>query len=156
MEEDEEEGDDDNIIIHGFAEYGAFDDTVMEEAKEEVVAKEEVAAEDEPADDLGQAIRDVQRECESEKEKIKFKRMLEDHKKLLYPTCEEGQKKVGYHTGIAAMEAKEWCIRQGIWGVTNYHKEDASKGKRIAHDYIRRKIGRLPSRIRNLEDTCMS
>jgi len=31
--------------------------------------------------DLGQAIRDAQRECESEKEKIKFDRMLEDHKK---------------------------------------------------------------------------
>jgi hypothetical protein len=49
-------------------------------------------------------------ECESEKEKIKFECMLEDHKKLLYPTAEEGQKKVGYHTGIATMEDKEWCI----------------------------------------------
>jgi hypothetical protein len=91
MEEDEEEeGDDDNIIIRGFAEYDAFDDTTMGEAEEEVVAKEEVVVEDEPADDLGQAICDAQRECESEKEKIKFKHMLEDHKKLLYPTYEEG------------------------------------------------------------------
>jgi hypothetical protein len=57
-----------------------------------VAAKEEVAAEDEPDDDLGQAIRDAQRECESEKEKIKFECMLEDHKKLLYPTAEVGQK----------------------------------------------------------------
>ena len=89
MEEDEEEGDDDNIIIRGFAKYGAFDDTAIGEAKKEV------AAEDEPADDLGQAIYDAQRECESVKEKIKFERMLEDHKKLLYPTCEEGQKKLG-------------------------------------------------------------
>jgi hypothetical protein len=40
--------------------------------------------------------------------------MLEDHRKLLYPTAEEGQKKVGYHIEIAAMEEKEWCIRQGI------------------------------------------
>ena len=91
MEEDdeEEEGDDDNIIICGFVEYGAFDDTAMGKAKEEV------ATEDELTDDLGQAIRDAQRECESEKEKIKFERMLEDHKKLPYPTCEEGQKKLG-------------------------------------------------------------
>ena len=73
-------------------------------------AEEEIGAEDEPVDDLGQAIRDAQRECESEKKKIKFERMLEDHKKLLYPTCDAGQKKVGYHTGIAAMEGKEWCI----------------------------------------------
>jgi len=40
MEEDkEEDGDDDNIIIHGFAEYGAFDDTAMGEAEEEVRQK---------------------------------------------------------------------------------------------------------------------
>jgi hypothetical protein len=88
-EEEEEEGDDDNNIIRGFAEYDAFGDTAMGEAKKEV------AAEDEPADDLGQAIRDAQRECENEREKIKLERMLEDHKKLLYSTCEEGQKKLG-------------------------------------------------------------
>ena len=79
-DEEEEEGDDDNIIIHGFAEYDAFDDTTMGETEKEV------AVEHEPADDLGQAIRDAQRECESEKKKSKFKRMLEDHKKLLYKT----------------------------------------------------------------------
>jgi hypothetical protein len=100
MEEDEEEeeGDDDNIIICGFAEYSAFDDTAIGEAEEEVEDEEEIVAEDELADDLGQAIRDAQRECKSEKEKIKFKRMLEDHKKLIHLTCEEGQKKVEYHT----------------------------------------------------------
>jgi hypothetical protein len=55
MEEDkEEEGDDDNMIFHGFAEYGAFDDTTLGEA-EEGAAKEEV----EPADDLSQTIRDA-------------------------------------------------------------------------------------------------
>jgi hypothetical protein len=107
IEEDEEEGDDDNMIFRGFAEYGAFDDTAMGEAEEEGAAEEEV----EPTDELDQAIHDAQRECKSEKEKIKFERMLEDHKKLLYPTAEEGQKKVGYHTRIATMEGKEWCIR---------------------------------------------
>ena len=86
MEEGEEEQWDNDDII---AEYGAFNDTTMGEAEEEVVV------EDEPADDLGQAIRDAQRECESEKEKIKLEHMLEDHKKLLYPTCDAGQKKLG-------------------------------------------------------------
>ena len=46
---------------------------------------------------LGDAIRDVQRDCESEN-KAKFERMLEDHGKLLYPTAEDRQKKVGYNT----------------------------------------------------------
>ena len=98
MEEDddeEEEGDDDNIIIRGFAEYGAFDDSAMGEAEEEVAAEEEVVVEDEPADDLGQAICDAERDYKSEDERIKFECMLEDHKKLLYPNCEEGQKKLG-------------------------------------------------------------
>ena len=47
MEEGEEEQCDDDDII---TEYGAFE--------------EEVGVEDEPADDLGQAIRDAQRECQ--------------------------------------------------------------------------------------------
>jgi hypothetical protein len=60
MEEDEEkEGDDDNMIICGFAEYGTFDDTAMVEAKEEITAEEEVVAKDDPNDDLGQVIHDA-------------------------------------------------------------------------------------------------
>ena len=50
-EGEEEQWDDDDII----AEYGVFNDTAIGEAEEEVVA------EDEPANDLGQAIRDAQR-----------------------------------------------------------------------------------------------
>jgi hypothetical protein len=68
MEDDEEEEDDDNIP--GFTKYGAFDDIAMGEAKEEV------ATEDEPIDDLGYAIRDAQRDCKSEKERINFQHML--------------------------------------------------------------------------------
>ena len=93
------------------------------------MAKEEVVVEDEPADDLGQAIRDAQRECESDKEKIKFERMLEDHKKLLYPTTEEGQKSWIPHWNCCNGRQRMVYPRQGIWGVTDYRKEDASKGK---------------------------
>jgi hypothetical protein len=45
-----------------------------------------------PADDLGQVIVDAQIDCESEKEREKLERMLDDHKKNLYPNCEDGQK----------------------------------------------------------------
>jgi hypothetical protein len=72
-------------------------------------AKEEVTVEDEPADDLCQVIRDAQRECESKKEKIKFERMLEDHKKLLYPTCDAGQKKLG-----TTLELLQWKAKNGV------------------------------------------
>ena len=97
MEEGEEEQWDDNDIILDGA---CFNDTAMGEAEEEV------AAEDESADDLCQVIHDAQRECESEKEKIKFKRMLEDHKKLLYPTCDAGQKKLR-----TTLELLQWKAR---------------------------------------------
>jgi hypothetical protein len=51
----------------------------------------EEEAPNEPADDLGQIIVDAQRDCKSETERSKFDHMLEDHNKLLYPNCEDGQ-----------------------------------------------------------------
>jgi hypothetical protein len=63
--------------------------------------------------------------------------MLEDHKKLLYLTTKEEQKKVGYHTGIVVMEGKEWCIRQGIWGVTDFTKRMLLKSNELpATSYV--------------------
>ena len=70
MEDNEEEEDDDNYPM--FPEYGG---TTMGEAEEE--------ASDEPADDLGRAIVDAHNNFESEKERLKLERMLEDHKTLL-------------------------------------------------------------------------
>ena len=52
-------------------------------------------AENDPSDDLGQALHNVQADCESETERLKFQKMLEDHRKLLYPDCENGLKKLG-------------------------------------------------------------
>jgi hypothetical protein len=82
MEDNEEKEDDDN-----YPEFPEYGDTAMGEDEEE--------APDEPADDLGRAIVDAQRDCESEKERLKFERMLEDHNKLLYSDCENGKKKLG-------------------------------------------------------------
>jgi hypothetical protein len=47
-------------------------------------------ASDVPADDLGQVIVDAHIDCESEKEREKLERMLDDHKYNLYPNCEDG------------------------------------------------------------------
>jgi len=71
--------------------------------------EEKVAAEDDRGDDaFGDAIRDAQREYESEKEKAKFERMLEDHRKSLYPNAEEGQKKLG-----TTLELLQWKTKNG-------------------------------------------
>jgi hypothetical protein len=95
MEEDEEEGDDDNMIIRGFVEYGGFDDTAMGEAEEEIAAEEEVAAEDEPTDDLGQAIRDAQRECKSEKGEDQVRAHARGSQEIAIPDLRRGAKKLG-------------------------------------------------------------
>ncbi|XP_066310226.1 uncharacterized protein [Miscanthus floridulus] len=100
MEEGEGEDLDIDDII---AQYGAFDDTTMGGDEEEV------AVEDDLGDALGDAIRDAQQEWESEKEKVKLERMLEDHRKLLYPMAEEGQKKLG-----TTLELLQWKAKNGV------------------------------------------
>ena len=86
-EEEEEEEEEDNNIPDWAVEQ-AFADTVMEDADEEEVS------EDRPIDDLGHVLQDAHRDCENEKEKAKLQRMIEDHRKLLYPDCKQGHKKL--------------------------------------------------------------
>ena len=101
MEDNEEEEDDGNYPGHGFPEY---DDTTMGEEAELAMREEaEEEASDEPADDLGRAIADAKRNCATEKERLKLQRMLEDHKKLLYPNCEADKKKLG-----TTLELLQW------------------------------------------------
>ena len=101
MEDNEEVDYDDNFPTH--AGLGAFDDdTVMEEPEADAV-------ENEPTDDLGQALRDAREDCDNEKERIKFQQMLEDHRKLLYPGCEDGLKKLG-----TTLELLQWKATHGV------------------------------------------
>jgi hypothetical protein len=82
MEDNDEEEDDDN-----YPEFPEYSDTFMEEAEGEAEGASEGeadgAAHDEPPDDLGWTIADARRECETNKEREKLDRMLEDHKKSL-------------------------------------------------------------------------
>jgi hypothetical protein len=75
--------------------------------KAEGEAEEE--AHDEPVDDLGQTIAGAWRDCKTENEREKLDRMLEDHKKLLYPKCENGLKKLGN-----TLELLKWKAREGL------------------------------------------
>jgi len=123
MEEGEEEQwVNDDIIV----EYGAFNDTAMGKTKEKV------GAEEEPNDDLGQAIRDAQRECESEKEKMKFDHMLEDHKKLLYPTCDAGQKKLGTTLELLQWKAKNGVSNKGFGELLKIQKKMLPKDNKLS------------------------
>ena len=115
MEDNEEEEDDDSYPGHGFPEY---DDTTMGEEAEPVMREEaepamreeaEEEASDEPVDDLGRAIADAKRNYASDLEKKKLQRMLEDHKKLLYPNCEADKKKLG-----TTLELLQWKAENGV------------------------------------------
>src|ERR1044072_6721495 len=106
MEENEEDEDDDRYP--GFLpEYSGTMGGQNEEQENEEQENEEQESEEkashEPDDELRRVIVDEQRRCKSECEKSKFIRMLEDHKKVLYPNSEEGNTKLG-----AALELLQW------------------------------------------------
>ena len=73
-----------------------------DEAEHEVIV-------DESDEDLRRVILDEQIKCESENERSKLERMLEDHKKLVYPNCEDGQKKLG-----TTLELLQWKAENGL------------------------------------------
>src|SRR4051812_44735883 len=94
MEDNEEEEYDDNYVP---PEYG--DATTGE-------AEDQEESDDVPDDDLCRVIVDARRQCESEKEKLKFGRMLEDHKRVV-PQLRRGHHKARYRIGIAAVEGRQ-------------------------------------------------
>ena len=71
----------------GNAGIGSFDDDIpMEEPEVDVT-------ENDPSDDLGQA------DCESETERLKFQKLLEDHHNLAPPwSCCNGRRQMVYPT----------------------------------------------------------
>ena len=112
MEDNEDQEDDDNYPM-----FPKYCDTATGEAEDQ-------EALDEPVDDLGRAIADPKRDCETEKERLKFEQMLEDHNKLLYPTCEDGHKKLG-----STLELLQWKAENGVTDKGfEKNKEAASKG----------------------------
>jgi hypothetical protein len=102
IKDGEEEENDDNYPM--FLEYG---DTTMEGSEEE---GGDERASVEPIDDLGWVISDAKRDCKTENVRLQFKQMLQDHKKLLYPNCEDGHKNLGSTLELLpAMEGRERC-----------------------------------------------
>jgi hypothetical protein len=72
-------------------------------------ADEEEIQEDDHVDDLGQVLKDAQRDCENDNENTKLRRMIEDHRKLLYPDCKQGHKKLG-----TTLEMLQWKAKYGV------------------------------------------
>jgi transposase len=102
MEENEDEEDDNNIP--NWAAGQDFADTLIEDANEEEIL------EDGHVDDLGQVLKDAQRDCENDNEKAKLRCMIEDHRKLLYTDCKQGHKKLG-----TTIEMLQWKAKYGVF-----------------------------------------
>jgi hypothetical protein len=85
MEDNDEEENDDNYPV-----YPETNDIAMEDNEEEQEEEGKEQVSDVPADDLGRIIADAQIDCKSEKKREKLECMLDDHKKNLYPNCEDG------------------------------------------------------------------
>ena len=102
LDNNEEEED---MILDFAGNYGAFfDDTAMGEPEED--AEGHVVE-----DDLGQMLHETEEVCEIEKElrDLNLKRMLEDHRTLLYPDCKQGQKMLG-----TTLELLQWKVSNGL------------------------------------------
>ncbi|KAK1612356.1 hypothetical protein QYE76_036029 [Lolium multiflorum] len=85
MEDGDEEEDNDEKYRSMFSE--CFD-TAMDDNEEE--GGEEQASDDPVDDDLRRAISDARRDCDTDKERLQFDKMLEDHHKLLYQVVKMG------------------------------------------------------------------
>ncbi|KAK1694512.1 hypothetical protein QYE76_011209 [Lolium multiflorum] len=104
MEDGDEEEDNDDQYRSMFSE--CFD-TAMDDNEEE--GGEEQASDDPVDDDLHRAISDARRDCGTDKERLQFDKMLEDHHKLLYPGCEDGHRKLG-----SILELLKWKAEVGV------------------------------------------
>ena len=77
-----------------------------------------------------------------------MQRILEDHKKLLYPNCETDNKKLG-----TTLELLQWNAENGV--SDKAFGKLLVKLKNVVREYVRSKEGCVPSRVRGAEDTCM-
>jgi hypothetical protein len=99
----EDDDDDNNILdLAHLYEMGAFDDEPIDEVQEN-------AAKEQPHDKIGQVLVDAQKHSETMKESNKFEKVLDDHKKLLYPDCKHGHKKLG-----STLELLQWKAANGV------------------------------------------
>src|SRR3954467_6772769 len=74
---------------------------------------------------------DARRQCESEKEKMKFDRMLEDHKKVLYPNCEEGITNLGTVLEMLKWKADNVVPDKGFEQVLKIFKKNLPKDNEL-------------------------
>jgi hypothetical protein len=79
-------------------------------------ADEEEIPEDGHVDYLGQVIKDAQRNYENDNEKANLCRMIEEHRKLLYPDCKQGQNSLILHLKCCNGRQNMVCLKKHLRG----------------------------------------
>ena len=81
--------------------------------------------------------------------------MLQDHNKLLYPTCEDGQKKLGSTLELLKWKAETGVTDSGFEKLLVLMKKMLPRNNELPVSTYEAKKACLPSRIRRAEDICM-
>ena len=84
-----------------------------------------------------------------------MQRMLEDHKKFLYPNCKVDKEKLGTTLELLQWKAENGVSNKGFGKLPVMIKNMLPKDNGLPREYVRSKEGCLPSRVRGAEDTCM-
>ena len=92
--------------------------------------------------------------CGSENERLKLESMLEYHKKMLYPNCKDGKKKLGTTLELLQWKAENGTSDKGFENLLKILKKILPRDN-VLPQCVRSKKGCLSSRIRGGEDTCM-
>jgi hypothetical protein len=90
------------------------------------------------------------------KESKKFEKMLEDHKKLLYPDCKQGNKKLGSTLEFLQWKAANGVTNKGFEELLGIVKNILPEGNELPSSIYEAKKGCLPSWIGGIEDSRMS
>ena len=98
---------------------------------------------------------DSQRDSETLKELKKFEKMLDDHKKLLYPDCKQGLKKLDTTLEMLQWKAANGVTDKGFEELLGIVKNMLPR-ERTALYNIRSKEGCLPSWIGGTKNSRMS
>ena len=97
----------------------------------------------------------MQADCESETERLKFQKMLEDHRKLLYPDCENGLKKLGTTLEMLQWKAINGVSDKGFGELLKLIKKILPKDNELPATTYEAKQLVCPFRIGSAKDTCM-
>ena len=95
-------------------------------------------------------------ECPTPIESKKFEKILESHRKILYPDCKQGHKNLGTTLEMLQWKAANGATDKGFEEVLGIVKNMLPEGGELPPTTYEAKKGCLPSWVGCIEDSRMS